>query len=387
MLKLRFSNLYNYQLNIARGHKTEELIKEAKEKLIVSPEAAEDYKEKRDLMLDFVNQEMSKRPDIIKLIGGNPFQMMYDSHRNHINFMINVFNYSLFEMLVRIVPLVYRSYHNHDFSYDYFPVELETWKEAVNKFLQTDSAKQINKTYDWMIEKHQIMIEISQSQEFFIIPLEEKWQRRKQKFLSYLLEGDFESALNFSDRFIKSSEDIENFYLKIVKPALYDVGNLWERGKISVSEEHLATAIVGRLMANIYIKKFKKTKRKSRLKAILTSSPNEYHELGARVVADLLEMNGWDVYYLGANVSSEEVIKLVNKIKPKIVGISVTMPFNIEKAAELIKKIKEVKTAKPKIIVGGIAFNLSPDVYKQIGADFWAPDAKKALEIANQLKT
>ncbi len=55
----------------------ENLIREAKEKLIISPEAVKDYETKRDLMLDFVNQQMSKRTDIIKLIGGNPLQMMY----------------------------------------------------------------------------------------------------------------------------------------------------------------------------------------------------------------------------------------------------------------------------------------------------------------------
>lgn len=367
-----------------KDYKLEDLTKEAKTKLIVSPEAAKDYEAKRDFMLNFVNQEMSERPDIIKLIGGNPLQMMYDNHKNHINFMINVFKYSLFELLVRIIPWVYRSYHNHDFSYDYFPIELETWKQAVDKFLQKDHAKEINKTYDWMIEKHPIMIEISKSQTNFVIPLEEKWKIKKNRFLSFLLEGDFESAINFAERFIKSSEDIENFYLKIVQPALYDIGNLWEAGKISVAEEHLATAIVGRVMANIY-PKFPKKKKKA--KAIVSSSPNEYHELGGRIVADLLEMDGWDVYYLGANVPAQELIKLVNKTKPKIVAISVTMPFNIEKAAELIKKLKESKPPKPKIIVGGLAFNLLPDLHKQVGADFWAPDAKKAVEIASQFKT
>lgn len=197
------------------------------------------------------------------------------------------------------------------------------------------------------------------------------------------MEADFESAINFADKYIKSSEDIENFYLKIVQPALYDIGNLWETGKISVAEEHLATAIVGRVMANIYTK-FPKIKRKA--KAIVCSSPNEYHELGGRIVADLLEINGWDVYYLGANVPIEELIKLINKTKPKLVAMSVTMPFNIEKAAELIKRIREIKKVKPKIIVGGLAFNLLPDIYRQIGADYWAPDAKKAIEIARQIK-
>lgn len=361
----------------------EDLIREAKEKLIVSPEAVKDYEENKEFLLDFVNHEMSRRPDIIKLIGGNPLQMMYDNHRNHVNFMINVFKFSLFEMLVRIIPWVYKSYHNHDFSYDYFPVELETWKKAVDKFLKKDFAKEINRTYDWMIEKHPIMIEISQSHSNFEIPLEEEWKTKKDRFLSFLLEADFESAINFADKYIKSSEDIENFYLKIVQPALYDIGNLWETGKISVAEEHLATAIVGRVMANIYTK-FPKIKRKA--KAIVCSSPNEYHELGGRIVADLLEINGWDVYYLGANVPIEELIKLINKTKPKLVAMSVTMPFNIEKAAELIKRIREIKKVKPKIIVGGLAFNLLPDIYRQIGADYWAPDAKKAIEIARQIK-
>ncbi|MCX7913447.1 MAG: cobalamin-dependent protein [Thermodesulfovibrionales bacterium] len=361
----------------------DELIREAKEKLIVTFKSATDYEENKDSMLNFVNSEMSKRPDVFKLIGGNSLQMMYDNHRNHVNFMINVFKYSLFEMLVRIVPWVYKSYHNHDFSYDYFPIELETWKNAVKRFLPEASAKEINKTYEWMIEKHEKMVELSKSQTAFITPLEKKWGVKKDRFLSLLLNSDFESALQLAERFTKSKDEIENFYLKIVQPALYEIGNLWENGKISVAEEHLATAIVGRIMANIY-RKF--PKKKGRLKAIVASSPNEYHELGGRIVADLLEMDGWDVHFLGANVPSDELIKLVKKIKPKIIGISVTMPFNIEKAEVLIKKIKGIETVKSKIIVGGIAFNLLPSIYKDIGADFWASNAKEAVEIVSMFK-
>lgn len=357
----------------------DDIIREAKEKLIVSPESAKEYEEKKDLMLDFVNREMSRRADIVGLIGGNPFQMMYDNHRNHVNFMSNVFRYSLFELLVRMVPWVYKSYHNHGFSYDYFPVELSTWKAAFRKFLSKGSYKEIVKTYDWMIEKHERMIELSKRQSNFAVQLEKDWQDKKDRFLSYLLEGNFQSALKFARRFIKSPDDIENFYLKIVQPSLYDVGNLWEAGKISVAEEHLATAIVGRVMANIYIN-FPITKKKA--KAVVTSSPNEFHELGARIVADFLEMDGWEVYFLGANVPEQELIKLIKRAKPQILAISVTMPFNIEKAESIIRSVREIKGVKPKIIVGGIAFNILPEIYKKIGADFWAPDAKKAVEVA-----
>lgn len=60
------------------------------------------------------------------------------------------------------------------------------------------------------------MIELYLRQSTFILLLEEKWKTKKDRFLSFLLDADFESAVNFADRFIKSSEDIENLYLKII---------------------------------------------------------------------------------------------------------------------------------------------------------------------------
>ncbi|WP_022856034.1 hypothetical protein [Thermodesulfobacterium thermophilum] len=86
-----------------------ELIEEAEKLLPVSLEAAEDYEKNKDLMLNFVNTQMSKRKDIFYLIGGNSLQLMFDNHRHHVNFMINVFKFSMFELLVRMVPWVYRS--------------------------------------------------------------------------------------------------------------------------------------------------------------------------------------------------------------------------------------------------------------------------------------
>ncbi|MDW8136586.1 MAG: cobalamin-dependent protein [Thermodesulfobacterium sp.] len=364
----------------------EELIKEAKEKLKVSPQAAKDYEENKPFMLNFVNQEMTKRSDLLTLIGFNSLQIMYDNHTNHANFMANVFKYSLFEMLVKMVPWVYKAYSNHGFSYDYFLVELHTWKRAVENFLPSSSAKEINRTYEWLIEKHEEMIELSQKQDEFKITLERKWEIKKERFLSHLLRADFNSAVKFANRLVKSPQDLENFYLKILQPALYEIGSLWEKGKISVAEEHLATSIVGRVMANIYTY-FPKNKTKAQAKAIITSSPNEYHELGGRMVADLLEMDGWDVYYLGANVPEDEVLKLVKKIKPKLIGISVTMPFNLERTEKLISKIRSLKGISLKIMVGGLLFNLFPEVYLKLGADFWASDAKKAVEIAKFLKS
>lgn len=79
---------------------------------------------------------------------------------------------------------------------------------------------------------------------------------------------------------------------------MYEVGNLWERGEISVAEEHLASSIISRIMSTIYSKFI--TFENTRGKAVVTATANEFHKLGSRIVADSLEMNGWDVNHLGS---------------------------------------------------------------------------------------
>ncbi len=361
----------------------EELVKEAKEKLHVSIESNSLYEKMKDVLLESVNNEMTSRPDIHELIGHNPLQMMYDNHQNHINFMINVFKFGYFEMLVKIVPWVYRSYHSHGFAYDYFPVELKTWQKAIKENLDEKNACEINSVYDWLIEKHDLMLDLFKKEPSLDISVLPEWKDKKEKFVSFLLDADFESCIKMAEEIVKSPEDLRDFYLQIIRPALYHIGILWEKGEITVAEEHLATAIVGRITSNIYTKfRFGEQKKG---KIILTAAPNEFHEVGGRIVADLLEIKGWDVLYLGANTPEKELLKLIRKVEPQILGISVAMPFNIDKAWKIISLLKSDKiTGDMKIMVGGMGFNAFPDLWRTVGADGWAPDADSAVKLVEQ---
>lgn len=59
------------------------------------------------------------------------------------------------------------------------------------------------------------------------------------------------------------------------------------------------------------------------------------------MLVDLLEMEGWMVYYLGANVPEERVLSMVKRIKPDLLCISVTMSYNVEKAKLIIREVKK----------------------------------------------
>ncbi len=361
----------------------ERLISDAKKSLNVSPKAAFLYEQNKEQMLEYVNKKLTEHEKITQLIGKNPLEMMYNNHKHHIDFMINVFKLNNYEMLIRIIPWVFKSYHSHGFSYDYFVVVLETWKKAINKYLPKIEADEINTVYEWILKNHENMIHLSKKERLLLSKVSPEWIEIQKKFLSLLLQGDFESCIKLADEVVKSINDIKNFYIEVLQPSLYDVGNLWEVGKISVAEEHLASAIVNRIIAHLYTKFTKQKTRKG--KVLITSTPNEFHEIGSRMVADLLELEGWEVFYLGANTPKEDVFTMAKKIRPKVIGISVSMPFNIDKAKDIIEQLRKDKDLKKiKVLVGGTAFNSFPELWRLIGADGWAQNAREAVELLTQ---
>jgi methanogenic corrinoid protein MtbC1 len=328
-------------------------------------------------MLDEVNTGLSAHPQISALTGGNPLDMMYDNHRNHIDFLSIVFKFQSFDLLAKTLPWVYHTYRAHGFSFDYFPAELEAWKSAIKKHLTPSVSDEILIVYDWMLQHHQTLIDLS------ALPFEEpdaypELADERRNFGAFLLGADYAGGLKIAESILERENGQERLYLGLIKPVMYEIGRLWEDDKISTAEEHLATSIVGRILAALYEKMpFSST---TRGKAIVTSAPNEYHELGARLLADMLESDGWDVLFLGANTPAEALIDLTRKTQPRFVAISLTMPFSIDKVSGIISAMRAIpELSSVKILVGGAAFNKAPHLWWQIGADAWADTPQSAL--------
>ena len=136
-------------------------------------------------------------------------------------------------------------------------------------------------------------------------------------------------------------------------------------------------------MSSIYINKISSKHSKGR--AIVTSAPNEFHEIGAWFVSDLLETNGWQIKYLGANTPKKDPIELSKNYKPDVLAISATMPYNINYASDVISELKNSKeTENVKIMLGGQVINKFQRFTELSGADGSAQDAIKAVALAEQ---
>lgn len=80
------------------------------------------------------------------------------------------------------------------------------------------------------------------------------------------------------------------------------------------------------------------------------------------------------------------MIKYIKNIRPRLVGISCTVPLNLSGVKEIVSLIRlDPELHDLKVIVGGNAFRLDEALYKKIGADYLAPDAGQGLSIAASL--
>ncbi len=347
----------------------------------VSVEATDEFESNLEILLIEMENRMENIPDIGRFVGGQ-IEMMRQNHRHHAIFMLNVFRLNDLALLDHTVGWVYRAYMSHGFSADYFTLELGSWMEIFDRCLSKECASQIKPVYEWILAHHE-----KYTAQARLIPEQSSGENSRRTdieslFLEGLVTGDSAACRALATESVKTSGDLEDFYRLVVEPAMKEIGNRWEKGILSVSQEHLATAIVSRTLSSLFMTFWHPAPIKA--KAIISASPNEFHELGARIVADLLEMNGWKVSFLGSNLPCEEIIARIRQERPLLVGLSVTIPFNIGKAAEIIRKIRsDPEISETKVLVGGKAFNDSGELWIKLGADACPANANEALNVAN----
>ncbi len=158
-----------------------------------------------------------------------------------------------------------------------------------------------------------------------LMPATNKHTDHLETFLNALLSGDRAVGANVVHELMQQGVSIYDIYENYIKSALYRVGELWEYNKITVAQEHLATSVSEAIMNELFsdIISHKRVKKK----AMVASVEGEQHQVGAKMVADIFEMNGWDSYFLGANILEElrqanEQLTILNREKNQYIGMA-----------------------------------------------------------------
>lgn len=172
-------------------------------------------------------------------------------------------------------------------------------------------------------------------------------------FFDALMVGDRKGSSKIVKELLQQNASVHHIYENVIKMALYDIGLLWEYGKISVATEHLASAIVESLLNELY-SDIISADRINRT-AVVSCVENEYHQIGIKMVGDVFEMNGWNALFLGANTPTKELIKFIDTIKPDVLALSLSLYFNLPVLEGMIRDIRSEFPELP-VFAGGQAF-------------------------------
>jgi methanogenic corrinoid protein MtbC1 len=194
-------------------------------------------------------------------------------------------------------------------------------------------------------------------------------------------EGDEYAASETVFAALDAGADPEEVLLDVIAPVQRKVGTEWAADRITVAQEHAATAINDRIIAALAHRV-----RGGRAGAgagagaervTVACVDGEWHALPARLLAEVLSLRGWQVDFLGAQVPTPHLVAHLHRTGPCAVALSSSIPTRLPTAHATITACQ---AAGVPVLAGGAAFGPDGRYARLLGADAWAPDARAAAD-------
>jgi methanogenic corrinoid protein MtbC1/DNA-binding XRE family transcriptional regulator len=199
-------------------------------------------------------------------------------------------------------------------------------------------------------------------------------------YLDVLLAGDEQAASDFIDRALESGEPLERLYLGVIAPVQQRMGEMWVQGELSIALEHRATEITSRQLERMR----NLSSRKSPIgrKAAVACVDGEQHTIGARMVNDLLFLDGWEVYFLGSSMPGNEIADFAVQERLDLVALSLVISEHVSAAEAAIVAIRR-RAPGVKVLIGGP--NISEFTNLTSAADAYALSAQEVTRVAREV--
>jgi methanogenic corrinoid protein MtbC1 len=185
-------------------------------------------------------------------------------------------------------------------------------------------------------------------------------------FLERLLAYDQRGARRLAGMQIAKGAGLPHVYEELLEPALIETGRRWQAALLTVGQEHYLSDAVLRI-ANVLCESVPRAAHKDATFVGLCVE-GERHDLGLRMIRNVLYADGWTTVFLGADVPGEEFASILRESKPAVVGISVTMTAHLDAARAAIVVVRRNDPAA-RVVVGGKPFRDGGDLWSRLGAD------------------
>ena len=164
-------------------------------------------------------------------------------------------------------------------------------------------------------------------------------------------------------------------------PAMDRVGQKFSENKIFVPQMLMSAKAMGAAMNHLK-PFFQSGDVQTKGTFIIGTVKGDLHDIGKNLVAMMVEGGGWSIVDLGVDVNEDTFNQAVSENPGAVVGLSALLTTTMANMEEIVSKIKDVNP-DTKVLVGGAP--LTDEFRAKIGADFYSPDPRGAVEYLKEL--
>ena len=192
-----------------------------------------------------------------------------------------------------------------------------------------------------------------------------------ERFFTALISGERNDARAVVNELIDADCPAENIMGNLFWPTLERIQELHRNDQMSELAHHYATRLMRTLADQMQLRLTVNEPRNR--KALVVCGPEESEELGAQMVSDLLEADGYDVYFVGGGVANDELVSQIGQIGVDVLVVFGVVPSTVPFTRLLIDRLHEIGLSpNVQLAVGGGVFNRAEGLAEEIGADLWA---------------
>lgn len=195
-----------------------------------------------------------------------------------------------------------------------------------------------------------------------------------------------EALLFIHDLLKNKTISLTELYDAFFRPALNDFVCSSTDEDYCIWKEHTRTSIVRTILESTYpyLIEVKKSVKPNHKKVVVVCPSEEFHEVGAMIVANYFTLSGFDAQYIGANTPKQDIIKAVKALKPDFLALSVTNYYNLVVTKQITDEVKS-QFPTVKVILGGLAFS-KPGALDHIQYDYHIQSTAGIKAIGGDLK-
>lgn len=171
---------------------------------------------------------------------------------------------------------------------------------------------------------------------------------------------------------------LEDILLKVIPPALADLGEGWEAGEVTVATEHLASAYIRQ---RLLLWLAEGSPPRPVPPTVLACAPGDWHEIGLLILGVLLRRRLWPIHYLGPAVPLSDLAAFVRSTQPAAVVVVATIASAAVALGEGSREMPELDSSGRTVFCyGGRAFGQDPSLRDGLPGHYLGDSLEDSVE-------